>query len=62
MPSMMPQAMLHPRAPMSIVRTSSRPASATLREPVKVSTMMRPKSASAMRSAGSSTRSFTEFL
>ena len=30
---MMPQAMLHPRAPMSIACTSERPASATLMEP-----------------------------
>src|SRR5436190_23686298 len=53
---MMPQAMLQPRAPMSMVRTSSRPASATLREPVKVRTIIRPKSTSAIRSFGSSKR------
>ena len=53
---MMPQARLQPRAPMSMVRTSSRPASATLSEPVKVRTMIRPKSTSEMRSFGSSTR------
>ena len=53
---MIPQAILQPSAPMSIVRTSSRPASATLSEPVKVSTMIRPKSTSEMRSFGSSTR------
>jgi hypothetical protein len=39
---------------MSIVRTSERPASAALSEPVKVSTMIKPKSASEMRSIGSS--------
>ena len=55
-PSMIPQTILHPSAPMSIVRTSARSASATLSEPVKVSTMIRPKSTSEMRSAGSSTR------
>ena len=53
---MIPQAILHPSAPMSMVRTSARSASATLSEPVKVSTMIRPKSTSAMRSLGSSTR------
>ena len=52
-PSMMPQARLQPSAPMSIVRTSSRPASATLSEPVKVRTMIRPKSTSETRSIGS---------
>ena len=41
--SMMPQATLHPSAPISISRTSSRPASATLREPVNVRTMISPK-------------------
>ena len=54
--SMMPQARLHPSAPMSMVRTSARSASATLSEPVKVRTMINPKSTSAMRSLGSSTR------
>src|SRR5688572_14220245 len=52
---MMPHARLHPSAPMSMVRTSARSASATLREPVKVRTMINPKSTSAMRSAGWST-------
>ncbi len=55
-PSMSPQARLQPSAPMSIVRTSSRPAPATLNEPVMVSTMINPKSTSEMRSTGSRTR------
>src|SRR5260221_3037949 len=55
-PSMMPQARLHPSAPMSIVRISSRPASATLSEPVNESTMIKPKSTSEIRSCGSRTR------
>ena len=54
--SMMPHPRLHPSAPMSIVRVSSRPASATLSEPVNVSTMMRPKRISETRSIGSSAR------
>ena len=49
----MPQARLQPSAPISIVRTSSRPASATLSEPVKVSTMIGPKNTSETRSIGS---------
>ena len=49
---MMPHAKLQPSAPMSIVRTSSRPASAMLSEPVNVSTMMRPKRTSETRSRG----------
>ena len=53
---MIPQARLHPRALTSIVCTSSRPAVATLSEPVRVRTMIRPKCTSAMRSLGSSTR------
>src|SRR6476659_4521010 len=53
---MIPHARLHPSAPMSIVRTSSRPASATLSEPVNVRTMIRPKRTSETRSIGSSTR------
>src|SRR6187402_725491 len=53
---MMPQAMLQPRAPISMRRTSARPDSATLSEPVKVSTMMSPKSISEMRSYGSRNR------
>ena len=53
---MIPQARLHPSAPMSIARTSSRPASATLSEPVKVRTMISPNSTSDTRSIGSSAR------
>src|SRR4051812_45051666 len=53
---MRPQAMLQPNAPISIVRTSSRPASATLNEPVKVSTMIKPNKLSAMRSCRLSRR------
>jgi hypothetical protein len=56
MASMMPHARLQPMAPMSIVRTSSRPEFATLSEPVKVSTMIKPKSASLIRWVGSSRR------
>src|SRR5882762_3995694 len=41
---------------MSIVRMLSRPASATLSEPVKVRTMIRPKRTSKTRSIGSNTR------
>ena len=54
--SMMPQARLHPSAPMSIVRTSSRPAWATLSDPVNVRTMITPKRTSETRSIGSRTR------
>ena len=54
---MTPHTRLQPKAPTSIVRTSSRPDSATLIEQVKVSTMIKPKSASAIRSTGSSGRS-----
>src|SRR6185436_1096529 len=54
--SMIPQARLHPSAPISIARTSSRPASATLSEPVKVRTMIRPKRTSETRSIGSRMR------
>src|SRR3954470_22152846 len=54
-PSITPQAMLQPSAPISMMRTSARPASATLSEPVNVRTMIRPKSTSEMRSYGSST-------
>src|SRR6516225_5112910 len=53
---MMPQAKLQPRAPISIVRIFSRPASAMLSEPVKVRTMIRPKRTSETRSWVSSTR------
>src|SRR3954470_8082514 len=53
---MMPHARLQPIAPMSIVRTSSRSASATLSEPVKVRTMIRPNSTSETRSIGSRIR------
>src|SRR5439155_14880423 len=55
-PSIIPQARLHPSAPISIVRTSSRPASATLSAPVNVRTMIRPKRTSETRSIGSNTR------
>src|SRR5207249_459646 len=55
-PSMIPHARLHPSAPMSIVRMFSGPASATLSEPVKVRTMIRPKRTSETRSIGSNTR------
>src|SRR5467141_25921 len=41
---------------MSIVRMLSRPASATLSDPVKVMTMIRPKRTSETRSIGSNTR------
>ena len=53
---MIPQARLQPSAPMSMVRISVRPASATLSEPVKVRTMMSPNRTSDTRSCGSSTR------
>src|SRR5580765_748119 len=53
---MIPQARLQPSAPMSIARTFSRPASATLSDPVNVRTMISPKSTSETRSIGSSTR------
>src|SRR6478735_3529807 len=56
MPSMRPQARLQPSAPMSIMRTSSRVASATLSEPVKARTMINPKRTSDTRSIGSRTR------
>jgi hypothetical protein len=48
----LPHARLHPSAPISIARTSSRPAVAMLKEPVKVSTMISPKSTSETRSIG----------
>ena len=50
-----PQAMLHPRAPMSMLRTSFRSAVATLNVPVNVSAMMRPKMTPETRSMGEST-------
>ncbi len=53
---MTPHAKLHPSAPINMMRMSSRPASAMLSEPVNVSTMIRPKSTSAMRSLGSRIR------
>src|SRR6187431_2947732 len=53
---MTPHARLQPSAPTTIVRTSSRPALATLSEPVKVTTMISPNRTSATRSCGSSTR------
>ena len=52
---MMPHARLQPSAPISMARMSSRPA-VMLSEPVNVSTMIRPKSTSEMRSLGSRTR------
>src|SRR5882724_4882659 len=55
-PSIIPHARLQPSAPMSIVRMLSRPASATLSDPVKVRTMIRPKRTSETRSIGSNTR------
>src|SRR6478736_1760208 len=54
-PPMIPQAILQPSAPMSIARTSSRVDSATLSEPVKARTMIRPKRTSETRSIGSRT-------
>src|ERR1041384_1997452 len=53
---MIPQARLQPRAPTSISRTSAWPAVATLSDPVKVRTMIRPNRTSVTRSTGSSTR------
>ena len=55
-PSMMPHARLQPMAPISIARTSARPASAALREPVNVRTMIKANRTSDTRSIGSSTR------
>jgi len=63
--SAMPQARLQPSAVNIIVRTSSRPAVATLSDPVNVKAMSRPKITSDMRSIGSSTRpgfSFWSFV
>jgi hypothetical protein len=54
--SMIPHARLQPSAPISIARTSSRPASATLSEPVNVRTMISPNNTSDTRSIGSRTR------
>src|SRR6187431_1341594 len=54
--SMMPQARLHPSAPMIMVLTSARPAVSTLRVPVLVRTMMSPNKTSEIRSTGSSNR------
>jgi hypothetical protein len=48
--------MLQPNAPISIARTSLRPASEMLIEPVKVNAMISPNITSAMRSAGSMIR------
>ena len=53
---MIPHARLQPKAPMSISRTSSRPARFTLNEHVKVSTMINPNRISETRSMGSSSR------
>src|SRR5436190_4259588 len=55
-PSIIPHARLQPSAPINIVRMLSRPASATLSDPVKVRTMIRPKRTSETRSIGSNTR------
>src|SRR3954451_5032746 len=55
-PSMIPQARLQPMALTSISRTSARPASATLREHVIVSTIIRPNQTSEVRSIGDSNR------
>src|SRR5207247_11479242 len=52
----MPHAKLQPSAPTSMVRTSSRPASATLNEQVKVRTMISANRISEILSIGSSTR------
>lgn len=56
MASIKPHAMLHPTAPSSIVRTSSRPASAALMEQVKESAMISPNNTSEVRSIGSNRR------
>ena len=53
---MTPQARLQPKAFTSILCMSSGPAVATRSEPVMVRNMITPKSISAMRSLGSSTR------
>src|SRR3954467_12400942 len=50
-----PQAMLQPRAPISMLRTSARSALATLRDPVKVRAMIRPKMTPETRSTGDRT-------
>src|ERR1700746_964691 len=52
---MIPQARLQPRALRSTVRTSSRPALATLSEQVRVRTMTSPNRISEILSMGSST-------
>src|SRR4051812_2290210 len=56
-PSTSPHAMLHPIIPTSSVRTSSRPAVATLSVPVNVSAMITPNRISEVRASGSRTRS-----
>ena len=48
-----PQARLHPITPMSIERSSSRPAVAALNVPVNVSAMMTPNRISETRAIGS---------
>src|SRR5277367_3600260 len=53
---MIPHARLQPTAPMSNVRTSSRPALLTLIEQVKVRTMISPNQISEILSIGSSAR------
>jgi hypothetical protein len=56
MASIKPHAMLHPTAPSSIVRTSSRPASAALMDQVKESAMISPNNTSEVRSIESNRR------
>src|SRR4029077_7607703 len=53
---MIPHARLQPNAPMSMVRTSSRPAPATLKEQVKVRTMIKANRTSVILSIGSRIR------
>src|SRR6266403_3963911 len=53
---MIPHARLHPSAPMSMVRTCSRPAPATLNEQVKVRTMIKANKISVILSIGSRIR------
>ncbi|MNE26034.1 hypothetical protein D3C80_1193840 [compost metagenome] len=54
-PSTRPQARLQPTLAISSSRTEPSPALATLKVPVKVSTMSRPNRISDMRDTGSST-------
>src|SRR6266850_543193 len=53
---MIPQARLHPNAPMSMVCTCSRPAPATLNEQVNVRTMIKANRISVILSIGSRIR------